>query len=242
VKLLGDRNDQLVPLVHVNFRVPLTHHRLRDGYRAGKGPAKGHLLTLWPLSRKSGFIGHGGAGVCPGAGSLDVRRAVRHLEAAFRIFLSGGAAYLRRPVSPPHLARCNMKTKYLRIILAGCIALGAFKVALAEETITGNVGGDTPQVTVIPANVLNLPMSFSGLLRFKLRAVSTSAQAHTPYTMNFCVGPASNPCGLSTSIVYTVPGDTAVFALLNASAFDHGNVMTVSVGTAATVGYEISLE
>jgi hypothetical protein len=135
-----------------------------------------------------------------------------------------------------------MNTKRLGVILAGCIALGAFKTALAEETITGNVGGGEPSVTVIPANALHLPMSFSGLLRFKLRAVSTDAQAHVPYVMNFCVGPASNPCGLSTSIIYAVPGGTAVLVLLDASAFDHDNVMTVSVGTAATVEFEIDLE
>jgi hypothetical protein len=135
-----------------------------------------------------------------------------------------------------------MKRMYLRAVLVGCIAIGAIGTALAQETITGNVGGGEASVTVIPANALNLPMSFSGLLKFKLRAVSTNAQAHVPYAMNFCVGPASNPCGLSTSIVYTVPGGTAVFVLLNASAFDHGNVMSVSVGTAATVEYEIDLE
>ncbi len=125
---------------------------------------------------------------------------------------------------------------------AVCAALGPFHHAFAQETITGNVGGGTPSAVVIGTNVNNVKLAMSGLLKLKLHAVTTNAQAGVRYDMSFCVGPERNPCGLPTDIVFTIPGGTSQFVLLDASLFDNGNVMTVGVGTTASVEYEVSLE
>lgn len=129
-----------------------------------------------------------------------------------------------------------MKTRNILSTVAGCLALGTFHGAFAQELIVGTVSGGTPAI-VIPANANNVAQGLSGLLKFKFTAVKAGA-----YDITFCIGPASNPCGLATSIVYEVAGGTAVFALINASVFDHGNVLAAAVGTASPVEYEVSLE
>jgi hypothetical protein len=100
---------------------------------------------------------------------------------------------------------CFMKIRSFASVLAGCVALGAFHSGFAQETISGTIGGGTPSAELIRANVNHVALNISGLLKFKFQAVTSDGKAGVPYVMNFCIGPAKNPCGLSTDIVCSPP-------------------------------------
>jgi len=134
--------------------------------------------------------------------------------------------------------------------LVGCAAVGLSHDAFAQLHMTGTVpvgarGGNGGIVIVIPStqpgNRTNSPIS--GLLKFKFRAPTPASVTRVAYTVNFCVGPATNPCGGATSIVVTVNGGgPGTFALIDASAFAGGNVLAVVNPTSTSVRFEVDLE
>jgi len=99
-----------------------------------------------------------------------------------------------------------------------------------------NLSGTIPpsgSVVLIPANSRGVP---KGVLKLKLSSPDGGA------SLNFCVGPAANPCGDATSFVVNVlPGESKL-AVINAADFANGAVLTVGQGTFSTVGYSVSIE
>jgi len=75
-------------------------------------------------------------------------------------------------------------------------------------------------------------------LKFKF-----SAPAPTPggYALSFCVGPATNPCGTTTSYVVSVPGGEERLAVIPAAALTN-NVLTVGQGTTVALPFEVTME
>lgn len=135
-------------------------------------------------------------------------------------------------------------------VLVGCAAVGLSQGALAQLHITGKApvgaaGSNGGIVVVLPSTQTagNTNYTVSGLLKFKFRAPTTASVTHVPYTLGFCVGPAANPCGLTSSIVVSVAGGgPGTFALIDASAFANGNVLAVVNPTSTAVQFDIELE
>lgn len=116
-------------------------------------------------------------------------------------------------------------------ILLAANALPAFAVITMQGTVpTGRAG-----LVIIPANK---QLKATGILKFKF-----SAPAPRPggYALDFCVGPASNPCGTPGSFVVTVPASEERIALVDASAFAT-NVLTVGQGTNTPVPFAVEIE
>ena len=81
-------------------------------------------------------------------------------------------------------------------------------------------------MVVIPANPKGIS---AGVLKLKFSSPVDGA------ILNFCVGSAANPCGLSTSFVVTVKPGEEKLAVINAREFKDA-VLAVSQGTSSTVG------
>jgi len=65
--------------------------------------------------------------------------------------------------------------------------------------------------------------------------------ADVNYEMGFCIGPASNPCGLPTSQVINVPGGQEKSAVIDPSTFKN-NVMTVKQGTNEDLPFIVTIK
>lgn len=59
--------------------------------------------------------------------------------------------------------------------------------------------------------------------------------------MNFCIGPASNPCGASSDYVVTVPGGQERLAVVEAGVFKK-SVLVVTQGTASDLPFSVTIE
>jgi hypothetical protein len=100
-------------------------------------------------------------------------------------------------------------------------------------TLNGTIPpGNTP-VTILEANGEH---GAGGPVKFKFSAPQAGA-----YALNFCIGAASNPCGLSTSYVVVVPGGQERLALVEASIF-RKNVLVVSQGTSSAIPFSVTIE
>ncbi|MGA2483844.1 MAG: hypothetical protein ABSF92_12095 [Candidatus Acidiferrales bacterium] len=105
--------------------------------------------------------------------------------------------------------------------------------AFAAITLTGTLpGGTTPIVLIQP----NKQTGTSGVLKFKF-----SAPKAGNYALDFCIGPATNPCGLPTSFVVNVPGGQERLAVVNASFFAN-NELVVAQGTTGPIPFEVTIE
>ena len=113
-----------------------------------------------------------------------------------------------------------------KLLVAGgaCRLLLSFtaQTALAAITLSGTVPVGRAGLVLIQANKQT---KSSGVLKFKFSAPTPGA-----YTLSFCIGPASNPCGLPSSYVVTVPGGQERLAVVDASFFTD-NVLIVGQGT-----------
>jgi len=146
-----------------------------------------------------------------------------------------------------------MSVKAKRVIVCVC---GVYATVLlshsadAQLHITGTVpvgapGSNGGIAIVLPSTQManNTNYAVSGLLKFRFRAPTPASTTHVQYTLAFCVGPPSNPCGLSTSIAVRVNGGgPATFALIDASAFAGGNVLGIVNPTSVPVQFEVDLE
>jgi hypothetical protein len=102
-------------------------------------------------------------------------------------------------------------------------------------TLNGTIPATTPPtpVVILEANKESGP---GGPLKFKFSAPMPGA-----YALNFCIGPAANPCGLPTSYVVVVPGGQERLALVDAGIFKN-NVLVVSQGTTGTIPFAVTIE
>ena len=100
-------------------------------------------------------------------------------------------------------------------------------------TLNGTIPPGGGPVVILEANGEN---GTGGPVKFKFSAPQAGA-----YELGFCIGPASNPCGLSTSYIVNVPGGQERLALVEASIFKT-NVLVVSQGTSAELPFSVTME
>ena len=100
-------------------------------------------------------------------------------------------------------------------------------------TLNGTIPSSRTPLEVIQANGENGP---GGILKFKFSAPQAGA-----YSMNFCIGPESNPCGTAGNYVVTVPGGQEMLAVVEAGIFKR-NVLVVSQGTAEALPFSVTIE
>jgi hypothetical protein len=73
-------------------------------------------------------------------------------------------------------------------------------------------------------------------LKFKFSAPTPGA-----YALSFCIGPATNPCGTTTSYVVSVPGGEERLAVIPAAAL-MDRVLRVSQGTNQPLPFAVTME
>jgi hypothetical protein len=79
-------------------------------------------------------------------------------------------------------------------------------------TLNGTIPGSSPDgVVIIQANGETGP---GGIPKFQFSAPQAGA-----YAFNFCIGPASNPCGEASDYVVTVPARQERLAVVEAGVF-----------------------
>jgi hypothetical protein len=95
---------------------------------------------------------------------------------------------------------------------------------------------------VIPAGrrteIIQLLKPLPRVVHFKFSA--PSSHPGVGYALNYCIGPASNPCGLRTSRVWVVPEGQSRTGSVRAAAFNT-NVLVVSQGTARPVPFSVEV-
>ncbi len=127
--------------------------------------------------------------------------------------------------------------KIRRTSFAALLALAGWALAPAASfaaiTIDGTVPVSRTGILLIQAN--HQPGA-TGVVKFKFTAPQKGA-----YTLGFCIGPASNPCGMATSYVVQVQGGESQLAVVNANVFEN-NVLVVAQGTSTPVPFSVSME
>src|SRR5208283_569428 len=104
------------------------------------------------------------------------------------------------------------------ISLSGMVAVGkAGLVIVQEHKLSGTIG----------------------TLKFKFSAPASNAGVK--YALNFCIGPAKNPCGSRTSYVVVVPEGEERIGVVPASIF-RNNVPVVTQGTKVPVPFAATIE
>jgi hypothetical protein len=102
-------------------------------------------------------------------------------------------------------------------------------------TLNGTIpGSSSAGVVIIEANGESGPGG--GILKFKFSAPQAGA-----YTFNFCIGPASNPCGEDSDYVVSVPGGQERLAVVEAGVFKK-SVLVVTQGTAEALPFAVTVE
>ena len=101
-------------------------------------------------------------------------------------------------------------------------------------TLNGAVPGSSSQgVVIINANGESGP---GGILKFKFSAPQAGA-----YAFNFCIGPASNPCGEASDYVVNVPGGQERLGVVEAGVFKK-SVLVVTQGTTDDLPFAVTIE
>lgn len=133
-----------------------------------------------------------------------------------------------------------MKTG-IKALIATTVAFALSTVYIPEAhayiTLNGMVPVGKAGIVILQAH--KQTGTTTDTLKFKFTAPAFNAGVK--YALDFCVGPASNPCGLPTSYVVNVPGGEERLAVLPASVFEK-NVLTVGQGTARPVPYSVTIE
>jgi hypothetical protein len=130
-----------------------------------------------------------------------------------------------------------MKTPVRALLLAAfglTLLMLIVQPAFAYLTLTGTVPAGGTVVILQPHH----QQGATGTLKFKF-----SAPAPRPggYAFNFCIGPASNPCGGPTAYVVVVPASEERLAVVPASIFAD-NVLVVSQGTKTPLPFSVEIE
>ena len=119
-------------------------------------------------------------------------------------------------------------------LLAGVLCAGVAPMpAMAAQTFSGTLPPGTKE-RILPVKVPLLPTVW----HFKFYAPPVNAGVN--YALSFCVGPRSNPCGLPSDIVFTVPKGQTRLATLNSRLFKT-KVLTVGQGTRRPVPYSVTI-
>lgn len=133
-----------------------------------------------------------------------------------------------------------MKTS-VKALIAATIALALLTwcvpAARAYITMNGIVPVSKSGIVILQAHKLG--GATSDTLKFKFTAPSFNAGV--PYALNFCIGPATNPCASPNSYVVNVPGGEERLGVVPASAFAN-NVLVVTQGTTRPVPYSVTVE
>lgn len=108
--------------------------------------------------------------------------------------------------------------------------------ARAYITLNGMVSVGKAGVVILQAHK---QAGTTDTLKFKFTAPSFNAGVK--YALDFCIGPATNPCGLPTSYVVNVPGGEERLAVVPSSVFAN-NVLIVAQGTTRPVPYSVTIE
>jgi hypothetical protein len=125
----------------------------------------------------------------------------------------------------------TVKTSIVYVVAACLVALQP-QSAFASITMNGTV---PPGGTLVIIQQNNMPGA-TGIIKFKFSAPTPGA-----YSFNFCIGPSTNPCGLSTSFVVTVNGGQEQLAVVNANVFTE-HVLVVSQGTSTPLPFSVTME
>jgi len=125
------------------------------------------------------------------------------------------------------------------IAVTVALALATLCVPEAHAYITLNGIVPVGRAGIVILQAHKLAATTSDTLKFKFTAPSFNAGV--AYALSFCIGPATNPCGLPTSYVVQVPGGEERLAVVPSSVFAN-NVLIVSQGTTRPVPYSVTME
>ena len=80
-------------------------------------------------------------------------------------------------------------------------------------------------------------------VKITVSAPLPDSKAPVPYTLNFCIGPSTNPCGMPApqSYVLVVPGGEERTAVVDSGIFKD-NVVAVGQGTKVPIPYIVTIE
>ena len=124
-----------------------------------------------------------------------------------------------------------------KVFIASLAVVGILAVqiqpAYATITLNGTIPSSSRPLVIIQQNNQT---GATGVIKFKF-----SAPKEGLYSMNFCIGPASNPCGLETDYVVTVPGGQSALAIVDAKIFGE-NVLVVSQGTSEALPFTVEID
>jgi hypothetical protein len=123
----------------------------------------------------------------------------------------------------------TMKALSLLVGIAACaLSTGAF-----AYTLSGTIPAGKNSVTID----LHKPLE-RGNVSFTFKAPAVNAGVR--YDVDFCIGPADNPCGSTLSHAIEVPaGETRTFSI-DALVFSC-NVLTAGQGTRVAVPYSVEV-
>jgi hypothetical protein len=109
--------------------------------------------------------------------------------------------------------------------------------ARAFITLNGVVHSGGTGLVILQAHTLS---AGSGILKFKFSAPTFNAG--TPYVLDFCIGPAANPCQSATaSYIVHVPVGEERLGVVDANVFAN-NVLVVATGTVKPVPFSVMIE
>jgi hypothetical protein len=112
-------------------------------------------------------------------------------------------------------------------------------VAQADITLDGTIPpGTTTGTSVVVIKAHHQPGATDSI-RFKFSA--PKVDAGVAYVLSFCVGPATNPCGLSSDYTVDVPMGESRIAVIPSSLFEK-NVLVVGQGTKKPVPYVVTMD
>jgi hypothetical protein len=137
---------------------------------------------------------------------------------------------LARPAEEGKVAR----TLIISLVILAFLATQA-QFAFAAISLQGTVPVGRNGLIIIQPNNQS---GSHGTIKFKF---SAPAAAPGGYVLAFCIGPASNPCGLPTSYVVSVPASESRLAVVDASTFTN-NVLVVVQGTNVPVPFAVDVE
>jgi hypothetical protein len=124
--------------------------------------------------------------------------------------------------------------KFAIKILVAAAAACAFAAPASAYTLAGVIPPSSPPKPV----TLNLHQPIpKGLILFIFYAPPVNAGV--AYAIDFCIGPAFNPCGLPTSTVVTVPKGQSRHLIVDSSVFAH--IFVAGQGTFKPVPYVVNV-
>jgi hypothetical protein len=118
--------------------------------------------------------------------------------------------------------------------------IGVAACAFAAPAFAYTIGGVIPPSAPTKPVVIHLHQPIPpGKILFRFYAPKVNAG--TPYSLDFCIGPSFNPCGLPTSTDVTVPAGQQRLLIVDVNVFAH-NILVVEQGTKKPVPYSVTVE